>query len=517
MPLPSWNDEAVIKQLNSGHIWPGSVITYSFARPWEGANPEQKEYLDFHPLSDLQREYAHLAIATWDELIAPSLTETDSVVTDIEFGNTSMQELAYAHAYFPPIGSIWFAHDAPGLPHPIVGSRGFSTYIHEIGHALGLNHMGSYNGQPGPAPSSVQDSTVLSVMSYLGPHTGHGEGQVIWGKWTPEDGQRPLAPQTPMLNDIMAIQSMYGPADTRPDDTVYGFGSTVQGATARLYDFTVNLHPVLTLYDSGGIDTLDLSGWSSNNFIDLRPGHLSSVNGMTNNLGIARGVTIENVISGPGDDIFFGNAADNWVDGGAGIDHMHYSGAHTHFRFTFDIGDGNYWAHDLTGQEGRDRLANIEFAHFSDLSAKLSDLTSGVHRFFNTKTGSHFYSADNEEAFSLTMRADFIYEGVAFGRAQGHQADGPAIHRYFNEKTGAHFYTTDPFQAGPTTHTEGWVYEGVAFRAFDEESSGHVAVHRFQHLDSGGNFLTASPEELEQVLLLGVYQYEGVAFYAEAV
>jgi serralysin len=48
--------------------------------------------------------------------------------------------------------------------------------------------------------------------------------------WVGRD-QQIHSPQTPMVNDVLAIQSMYGTSTTtRSGDTVYGFNST---ATAR--------------------------------------------------------------------------------------------------------------------------------------------------------------------------------------------------------------------------------------------------------------------------------------------
>ena len=60
--------------------------------------------------------------------------------------------------------------------------------------------------------------------------------------WTGAD-DRLGAPQTPMVNDAMAIQAIYGTwATTRLDNTVYGFGSTVAGSLAQMYDFARNLN-----------------------------------------------------------------------------------------------------------------------------------------------------------------------------------------------------------------------------------------------------------------------------------
>jgi serralysin len=79
---------------------------------------------------------------------------------------------------------------------------------------------------------------------------------------------------------------------------------------------------VLTLFDSGGNDTLDLSGWSDPSRIDLVPGAYSSGNEMTNNVAIAYSTTIENAIGGSGNDVIAGNDAANRLVGGAGDDQL---------------------------------------------------------------------------------------------------------------------------------------------------------------------------------------------------
>ena len=54
----------------------------------------------------------------------------------------------------------------------------------------------------------------------------------------------------------------------------------------RYFDFTVNQHPVITIWDGGVNNTLDLSGWSTPSIINLNPGTFSSANGMFNNIAI---------------------------------------------------------------------------------------------------------------------------------------------------------------------------------------------------------------------------------------
>ena len=76
----------------------------------------------------------------------------------------------------------------------------------------------------------------------------------------------------------------------------------------------------LTLYDTGGTDTLDLSSDVHAQRLDLRPEGISDVYGARGNLVIARGAVIENAVAGHGDDTLIGNAADNALEGRAGND-----------------------------------------------------------------------------------------------------------------------------------------------------------------------------------------------------
>ncbi len=76
----------------------------------------------------------------------------------------------------------------------------------------------------------------------------------------------------------------------------------------------------LTLYDTGGTDTLDLRTDRENQRIDLRPEGISDVYGLTGNLVIARDVMIENAIAGFGNDVVIGNSAENRLEGRTGDD-----------------------------------------------------------------------------------------------------------------------------------------------------------------------------------------------------
>jgi len=326
MALASWTTQQILDQLDSGHQWSGGTITYAFPTVSTAIYGGQGETLGFTALNAMQKAQAELALDLWDDMIVPTFVATSAssyTSANIEFG-MGTSGISFAHAYQPGVGSVWFSKNYSDLVTPVVGKHGFLTYIHEIGHALGLDHMGNYNGSGSWTPSSYQDSGVYSVMSYFGPNMGSGsaagEGLVAWADWIGPDGQR-YSPQTPMVNDILALQTMYG-ADptTRTGDTVYGFGSNVTGTRANIYNFSLNLNPILTIYDAAGNDTLNLSGWSTDSTVDLAPGAYSSGNSMTYNIAIAYSCNIENAICGSGTDSLSGNTLANRLDGGAGDD-----------------------------------------------------------------------------------------------------------------------------------------------------------------------------------------------------
>jgi Ca2+-binding RTX toxin-like protein len=299
-----------------------------------GLAPGKSEVAYFQPLNASQTSMATLAIMLWGDLISPTLqqvTQSSATPGDIDFAAFSASAGVTnesAHAYYPHDGTIWLNNREPSIPNPVIGQFGFDVLIHELGHAFGLDHAGDYNvGGPTPHPLSYQDSEVYSIMSYFGPAdsgidpiTGVPYSQEIaWANWSG------FEPQTPMLNDVDAIQQIYGASTTtRIGNTTYGFNYNGASNESVIYDFAQNSHPILCIFDSSGIDTLDLSGDSHNNVIDLHNGKFSSVMGLTNNVSIAYSnlSVIENAIGGSGDDVIYGNDFGNALSGGSGNDNI---------------------------------------------------------------------------------------------------------------------------------------------------------------------------------------------------
>ncbi|HVZ45143.1 MAG TPA: M10 family metallopeptidase [Ramlibacter sp.] len=327
MTLPVWTQAQVIAQLDSGMRWTGqNIITYAFPSTVLGMqSADSSEFAGFQAADSATQASMKLALELWDDLIAPNFEQTSSITSDIEVAFSSTMS-DFAHTYFPNFGSTWlnsaFSSGINNLKGAQPGNYGFTTYVHELGHALGLEHMGDYDGAAF-SPSSFQDSTVFSVMSYFGPNGPYFSSGVQGADWTIGSNGAEVDPQTPMLNDILAIQSMYGASTTtRLGDTVYGFNSNITGATSAIYNFAQNPNPVLAIYDSGGNDTLDFSGFSAPGTINLDAGSFSAVNAMTNNIAIAYDTTIENAIGGAGSDTIVGNAVANDLQGGGGDDSL---------------------------------------------------------------------------------------------------------------------------------------------------------------------------------------------------
>ncbi|MDE2639340.1 MAG: cadherin domain-containing protein [Chloroflexota bacterium] len=232
---------------------------------------------------------------------------------------------------------------------PLADGWALFGFIHEIGHALGLRHLGPYPYHRDGAIFErhfdqdaifANDSWQVSIMSYFS-QTDNPTTTASWARSI-----------TPMMADVVAVQHLYGAAggsSATAGDTVWGRNSNLDGHLGNVSAFLAGggaagvfggRNVAITIYDRDGIDTLDLSTSGTDNRIDLRGARFSDVNGLIGNLGIARGTVIENLVSGSGNDDITGNDADNRIDGGAGNDIL-------------DGGDGD---DVLDGGGGRDLL-----------------------------------------------------------------------------------------------------------------------------------------------------------------
>lgn len=244
------------------------------------------------------------------------------------------------------ISEYWNTNAPPGTDPWAKGYYGLQTFIHEIGHALGLEHPGTYNGgSPNYYTSRGADIDTFqySVMSYF------------WQGYNPQNHASNLWLTGPMMADIEAIKKLYGHLDVNTGNTVYGLGETVFGGWT---DIGKHQYSTYTIYDTGGRDLLDYSDvyvgremWDGTQFnvIDLREGHFSDVGGWIGNVSIALDTVIEDAKGSQVMDIIRGNDADNSIYGMDGDDKL-YGG---YGNDTVYGGNGNDY---MEGNDGNDTL-----------------------------------------------------------------------------------------------------------------------------------------------------------------
>jgi len=140
-----------------------------------------------------------------------------------------------------------------------------------------------------------------------------------------------------------------------------------------------------------------------------------------------------------------------------------------------------------------------------------------VYRFYNVRTGTHFYTADVAERNSVinTLGWLYLYEGPAYEVNQGSPSNSNPLYRFYNLRTGTHFYTADLAEANhiiatmaSTFHFDGPAYNVSASREYSRP------VWRFYNYVAGTHFYTADAAERANVQtnLYHLYQYEGPAF-----
>ena len=403
---PIWAlDEVMAQILRWNARWAGPEIAYSFyeQRP---AYRTDGDYSGFVPFNAEQRAALRDVLDQISEVVP--LTFTEAPDNQVEPGPANSRISFGTSGTMPQFVTGWALVDqSPGAdlggreqmfgaevwlnPNRAVGgyaygSRMYMVLMHEVLHAIGLPHPGLYNRNPneeilyGVHAQFFQDSLQYTVMSYFGAHeTGaqHGGAYAI----------------TPMLYDIEALQRYYGEnLATRAGDTVYGFNST---AGRAVYDFSQQAQPVVAIWDGGGVDTLDLSGYAQNALLDLNPGGFSNAGGLVGNIAIALRATIENGVGGAGADTLIGNAVANRLTGGGGGDVLAGRGGDdrleggegtdtaAHFNRSADyawwqVQDGSWRVQDLSagGLEGTDTLVSVEQLAFTDRTIKLAGATT---------------------------------------------------------------------------------------------------------------------------------------------
>lgn len=339
------NNEIINTLTREGHHWGKNTLAYSFDTYGFRDNSGMDD-----DLNTAQIDWIKKALVLYSEIIDLSFVPSSNL-GDLSFNGAfkdtagTSKHMSNADGFVLTHVGVILGQYRPSLTADALsyGSWGFKTILHEIGHALGLSHPGEYAGFGASYANDAafeQDTERYTIMSYFKAHAD-GSGA---NYFNPATGQY-VYPQTPMVYDILALTqggfdgqfSGYSlNASTRASNTAYGYGAT--DGVNEVYDFSINTLPVLTIYDTDGVDTLDLSGDviapanGNGNVVSLYEGSYSSTHGLVNNIGIAYGTVLENVVGSNFNDTVIGNYAANVIDGqygddslsgGAGDDNLH--------------------------------------------------------------------------------------------------------------------------------------------------------------------------------------------------
>lgn len=315
------------------------------------------------------------------------------------------------------------------------GSYDFVTFVHELGHGLGLAHPHDNGGGsgviPGVTPGDMSgtgdfdlNQGIFTVMSYNDGWSTvqdpYGHGLTAYGY---EGG--------PMAFDIAAIQHLYGANKTYHNgNDVYLLPDANKAGTAWM-----------CIWDTAGVDTMRYNGAKSS-IIDLTAATLdysskaggvpSYANGIYGGFTIANGVVIENATGGSGADkitgnnaanVLTGNGGNDSISGGAGIDYldgglgndMLVGGTETdHFRFTKALSSTNSdTIQDFVVGIDRIDLENAVFTKFTatggisagNLVCGTAAADSNDYLIYNCGNGQLKYDADGSGSAAAVLIA----------------------------------------------------------------------------------------------------------------
>jgi len=388
-PPPVATNDQIADQLVNG-FWGGDAHHFNVT---QGGTIT----VNISTLNAQEQTLARAALQEWADIIGVNFQEVTSNAK-IDFDNSGTQLVAatdsdwsngiitHSHVH---ISSSWVNRYGTNLY-----GYSFQSYVHEIGHALGLGHAGNYNNTATyPNDALFQnDSWATSIMSYF-----DQQENTYFGN----QGFTVDYAVTPMGADIVAMQTLYGlSTTTRTGSTTYGFNTNAGG----IYDATQYPSAAYTIFDSGGTDTLDFSGSAANQLLNLNPETFSNVDGKTGNLSIARGTIIENAIGGAAGDTIIGNSADNVLTGNGGSDTLIGGAGNDTFKDTKAGLNGD----TITDFSAGDKIliTDVSIASFTfSVSGKTLTYTGGSLTLGSTPTGTIVASAAAGGGVQLTIGA----------------------------------------------------------------------------------------------------------------
>jgi serralysin len=445
----SATNNADIDGMLAGVKWTGT-ITYSFPdSPSDYANPYT--YGHNEPTTSGFAQAPSQMQAAINYAIGLILGYTNATIS---YAGTNGADIMVAqspaanptsYAYYPgnyaPGGDVWFG-TAYNYSLAALGNYYFTTALHEFGHALGLKHSQETGGVANVAVPTAHDDSEYTVMSYRsyvgGPLTGYTNEAYGY-------------PQTYMANDILALQTLYGANyTTHSENTVYiwspttgqefinGVGQPADGGGAggsanRIYE---------TVWDGNGVDTYDLSNYTTNLAINLTPGasslfsstqlaylgnghyasgnvynaylynndprsYIDNANGGSGNDTIIGNAIVNALNGGGGNDTIAGGGGNDTINGGAGTDTAVYSGNQTNYAISYNASTQTFAVADQRAgsPDGTDTVTGVENFQFADGTVASSTFVETV---FHQDLNNHHHPNDLNYAGTAAGYNHFI-------------------------------------------------------------------------------------------------------------
>ena len=351
------------------------TLSYSFleTRPADGAEGGT----GFTAFGAAQRSVVRETLARIAAETGLSFQEVSGDQGQIRLG-INQQASTRGYSYIPGLaaasdkdGDIWLDVETAALLQP--GQEGYYVFLHELGHALGLQHPLPSSDTSGatvllPSLATFQNTVMLDDSGAQSPR--------LWPVWFG-------------MMDLQALRSLYGSRSVSSQDDVYDL--------ARLGTMMGGL-----LVDDGGIDTVDFAASSTGVQVDLRPGQSWSFGEDAQgqyraNITLAWTSVIEHARGSSGDDYLIGNDLDNTIasmggndviDGGNGIDTVLFLQTASSYRLGW--GAGTIMLSARSGNDGVVQLQSVEMVGFPDRRVPLptkehasySDLPDSLYQFF---------------------------------------------------------------------------------------------------------------------------------------
>lgn len=393
--------------LYSGNKWSGSLasttVTFKFLDSVPTYySPYAQERVGMTSFSAAMKDATVQILKQLESFTNLHFTQTTGTATSqMTFAQAYLQPGVGAWAYYPSQtnqlgGDVWTNRMYADTQNVTPGGYGFYTLMHEIGHAIGLQH--SFTA----GLTGAENTSRYTVMAY---------------DWSP------FFSTTYMIYDISALQKIYGANMT------YKTGNDV-------YNLTGN--NAFTIWDAGGTDTLNAATRTDAVTLDLRDGKYSSV-GKVENVGIAYNAIIENATGGSGNDklignqvanilignagndVFVGGAGNDTMNGGAGADLAVYAGAIKNFVIKL-IDAVTLTIQDMVGSDGKDTLTQIEKVEFANIMYSFEQLASyAATGTLRTSTTNQAFTATGDNAFTASLNSNLLgtdkYAGTIFNYA----------------------------------------------------------------------------------------------------